>query len=237
MAPPRGTTRTLAFRALDDGRWVSRRARVAAEERWTLQFGFLDEAGPFACTPSEMEAFAAGHLLNEGLARPADIRRVRAHRGTRTVRVLTRGWPREPRPLPRATPRPVKPEEIFARVEEMLQGARLYKAARGVHTSALADGRGLRWLAEDVGKYNTLDKLRGLAFLRGRTTRGLTLLTTGRLTGGMVGKGLRMGAPVMATIGGTTAEGVRLAREGGATLVGYVRGRSLNLYAGWLARR
>ncbi len=230
MAPPRGTTRTLAFRALEDGHWVARRARVAAEERWSLEAGGRRVA-LLACTPSDLEALAVGHLLNEGLARPGDLGRVRVDRRRRVLRVELRGLLRAD-PPPRVAPRPVVPDALFARVEEMLQGARLYKAARGVHTSALAGGHGLRWLAEDVGKYNTLDKLRGLAHLQGRTTRGLLLVTTGRLTGGMVAKGLRMGLPVVATIGGTTAEGVRLARRGGAALVGYVRGTTLNLYAG-----
>ncbi|MEM3086333.1 MAG: formate dehydrogenase accessory sulfurtransferase FdhD [Halobacteria archaeon] len=230
---PRGSTRVLSLRALEDGRWVARRARVATEEAWTVEFGFLNKAGPFFCTPADLEALAVGHLLNEGYCLPADIEMARVHRRLRVVRVRTRRVEHEPsRPLPRVAPRTVTPGAIFKRTEEMLEGARLYKAARGVHTSALADGRGLRWLVEDVGKYNTLDKLRGLAHLQGRPTRGLTLLTTGRLTGGMVSKGLRMGVPVMATIGGTTAEGVRLARAGGAALIGYVRGRSLNLYAG-----
>lgn len=231
MAPPlRGTTHTVSFRALDDGRWVARRARVAVEERWALEAGGR-VAATLACTPADLEALAAGHLLNEGLARPGDISRVEMDRRRHILRVHLRG-PLRADPLPRVASKRAEPAGIFARMEEMLQGAQLYRAARGVHTSALTDDRGLRWLAEDVGKYNALDKLRGLAHLQGRPTRGLLLLTTGRLTGGMVAKGLRMGVPVMATIGGTTAEGVVLARRGGAALAGYVRGRSLNLYAG-----
>ncbi|MBI4361746.1 MAG: formate dehydrogenase accessory sulfurtransferase FdhD, partial [Euryarchaeota archaeon] len=135
----------------------------------------------------------------------------------------------EPLPTLPGGPR-VRPADLHRRMEDLLQGAHIYRAARGVHSSALATPRKILRIAEDIGKYNTLDKLRGWNALRGRP-RATLLLTTGRLTAGMVSKGLRMGTPILATIGGTTAEGVRLARDHNATLVGYLRGDSMNIYS------
>jgi|GEM_PF-6780559 len=69
--------------------------------------------------------------------------------------------------------------KIVELMRELNYQARLYRQSRGVHTSALSDGERLLLLAEDVGRHNTLDKIRGEVLLQGIDTKDRILLTSG----------------------------------------------------------
>jgi FdhD protein len=88
--------------------------------------------------------------------------------------------------------------------------------------------------AEDVGRHNTLDKVRGDCLLRGLDTRGGILLSTGRISSEMLNKAAKMGCPVVASRTSPTSLSVSLARAWNITLVGYLRRGKLLVYAnGW----
>lgn len=110
--------------------------------------------------------------------------------------------------------------------------AALYRTSRGVHTSALAEGDHLLVLAEDVGRHNTLDKIRGECMLANIPTRDRILLTSGRISSEMVTKARKMDVPVVVSRTSPTATSVRLARQWGITLIGYARAPRLRVYAG-----
>jgi len=87
---------------------------------------------------------------------------------------------------------------------------------------------------EDVGRHNTLDKIRGDCFLRGVDTRGGILLTTGRISSEMLNKAAKMGCPIIASRTSPTSLSVRLAQVWNITLVGYLRRGRMLVYAnGW----
>jgi len=87
-------------------------------------------------------------------------------------------------------------------------------------------------VAEDVGRHNTVDKLAGLCLTRGVPTRGLILLTSGRVSSEMLAKAARMGTPVVISRTAPTSLSVEQARAWGITLIGYARGRRFRVYAG-----
>ena len=75
----------------------------------------------------------------------------------------------------------------------------LYRETRGVHTSTLTDGEQILAIAEDVGRHNTLDKIRGDCLLRGIATRDNILLSTGRISSEMMTKAAKMQVPIIAS--------------------------------------
>ncbi len=126
----------------------------------------------------------------------------------------------------------VRPGQLFRRMKELYAAAENYRASRGIHGAALTDGERLLLVAEDVGRHNAVDKVKGEALLRGIATRDRILLSTGRISSEMLLKAARMGVPLVASRTSPTEMAVSLAEQLGITVVGYLRPESLNLYAG-----
>src|SRR5438094_1914878 len=126
----------------------------------------------------------------------------------------------------------VAPETLALRMRELFAAAIHYRASRGIHGAALSDGERLLVVAEDVGRHNAVDKVKGEALMRGIPTEDRVLLSTGRVSSEMLLKAARMGVPLVASRTSPTEMAVALAEQLNVTVCGYVRGDSLNLYAG-----
>lgn len=128
--------------------------------------------------------------------------------------------------------RTVRAAHLFARMDDLYAQAQLYRATRGVHTSALTDGQTLLSLAEDVGRHNTLDKIRGDCLLRGIETRDQILLSTGRISSEMLIKAARMQVPIVVSRTSPTSLALDLARAWNITLIGYLLRDEMRVYCG-----
>ena len=126
----------------------------------------------------------------------------------------------------------VSPAVLGARMKDLFDAAVHYKASRGIHGAALADAGRLLVMAEDVGRHNAVDKVKGEALLRDIASEDRILLSTGRISSEMLLKAARMGVPVVASRTSPTEMAVALAEQLNVTVCGYVRPDSLNLYAG-----
>jgi FdhD protein len=122
--------------------------------------------------------------------------------------------------------------QVSGLMRQLNESAGLYRASRGVHTSALSDGQQLLVLAEDVGRHNTLDKIRGACMLDQLATRDRILISSGRISSEMIAKARKMKAPIVISRTSPTVMSIRLARAWNMTLIGYVRGRQMRVYAG-----
>lgn len=118
---------------------------------------------------------------------------------------------------------------------EMTRQQAAYRAAGGIHAAAVFDtgGRAIV-VCEDIGRHNAVDKAMGYCLLRGITLRDKILVSTGRASYDMVAKGVRLGVPIIASISSPTSLAVELAEALNCTLLGYLRGKALNVYThGW----
>ncbi len=136
------------------------------------------------------------------------------------------------RPAPHFPDLHLTPEQLIARYYEMRATETLYPITRGVHASALCTPDQVLFIAEDVGRHNTLDKLWGMAMQAGISPQGRIIVTTGRISSEMLGKAAKMGVPVIASRTSPTSRSVVLARAWGMTLVGYIRRGGFRVYAG-----
>jgi FdhD protein len=123
------------------------------------------------------------------------------------------------------------PEQVASLLAQLQAHDSLYARARGVHTSALSDGQRLLLITEDIGRHNTLDRLRGECLRRGLDPQGLILLSTGRISSEMINKAVKMGVPLVASRTSPTSLTVALARAWNITLCGYVRRSRMKVYA------
>lgn len=125
--------------------------------------------------------------------------------------------------------------EMLCRLPEKLRGTQaIFGRTGGLHAAALfrEDGE-LLVLREDIGRHNAVDKVIGWALLQGRLPlSGHALLVSGRGGFEIVQKALSAGIPLLASVSAPSSLAVRLARELGLTLVGFLRGRRFIVYAG-----
>jgi FdhD protein len=124
---------------------------------------------------------------------------------------------------------------VLATLPERLREAqRVFSRTGGLHAAGLftADGE-LIAVREDVGRHNAVDKVVGWALLDGRLPlSGRALLVSGRASFELVQKAVLAGIPLLAAVSAPSSLAVDLAEEAGLTLVGFLRGPSMNVYAG-----
>lgn len=128
----------------------------------------------------------------------------------------------------------VSTETLFTLPDQMREAQRLFAKTGGLHAAALftADGE-LVCLREDVGRHNAVDKVLGWALRAGRLPlREHVLAVSGRASFELVQKTVAGGIPVLAAVSAPSSLAVSLAAESGLTLVGFLRGRTANVYCG-----
>src|SRR3989454_12277179 len=71
----------------------------------------------------------------------------------------------------------VRPADLANGMKQLFQAATQYQRSRGIHGAALSDGTRLLVVAEDVGRHNAVDKVKGQALLEGIPTADRILLS------------------------------------------------------------
>jgi len=205
------------------------------------------------CSPLQLEALIVGYLwMEKVIADLADVKQLDVSPvdgradvvlagpvELPTERILTSGcgggitFRIDHRLFPRLhSSLKIRPERLSLRMKDLFNAAVHYKLSRGIHGAALSDGERLLVVAEDVGRHNAVDKVKGEAMLRGIPTDDRLLLSTGRISSEMLLKAARMGVPLVASRTSPTEMAVALAEQLGVTVCGYVRAEGFNLYAG-----
>lgn len=124
-------------------------------------------------------------------------------------------------------------DAITRAVGQLKEVGRIWHRTGGAHTSIVCNDKGeILFFCEDVGRACSVDKVVGKALMNGTDLSRCALVTTGRLASTMVSKAVNAGFPLVASKGATVREAVELAQEAGITLVAFVRGKNLYVYAG-----
>ena len=123
--------------------------------------------------------------------------------------------------------------DLLATLPDRLREAQAtFDKTGGLHAAALFDAGGaLLVLREDVGRHNAVDKVVGWALREGRLPlAGHVLLVSGRASFELTQKAWMAGVPLLAAVSAPSSLAADLADEAGMTLVGFLRGTSMNVY-------
>jgi FdhD protein len=116
-------------------------------------------------------------------------------------------------------------------IQELNRRSRVFKETGGTHSALLLERDGeVVQFAEDVGRHNAVDKVLGSGLKAGVDFSKCILVVSGRLSAEMVLKAARAGVPVVGSISAPLQSGIRVAEAAGLTLVGFIRGRRMNVY-------
>jgi len=125
----------------------------------------------------------------------------------------------------------VEAKVISESVNRLNTLAQRFRETGGVHVAALYSASGeLVTLSEDVGRHNAVDKVVGAGTAKKLNFENLFLALSGRLTGDIVLKAARIGIPIVASMAAAIDSGVEAAQLTGITLIGFVRGKRMNVY-------
>jgi FdhD protein len=226
--------------------------RIPIEAPIAIEYNGIGYAVMMA-TPADLEAYAIGLTLAEGIARADEIEDIDVHpiEGGWIVRVtlpparldavIERARTRVSesscglcgiesieqvlRPLPPVTARIATSREAIAAALAALADHQPLSAATGaVHAAAFCTPDGCIVAArEDVGRHNALDKLIGALALEGIDPKGGFILLSARCSYELVEKTVRAGCPMLVTISAPTSLAVERASAAGLTLVALAR--------------
>lgn len=126
----------------------------------------------------------------------------------------------------------VSPALITSLPAKLRSAQETFSQTGGLHASAIFNEQGeMVVLREDVGRHNALDKVLGhglqnnlLPFSRH------ILLVSGRVSFELMQKALAAGVPIVAAISAPSSLAVEFAQTSGQTLVGFLRGQTMNVY-------
>lgn len=125
----------------------------------------------------------------------------------------------------------ISAEKIIGLMNSFQKGSVAFRETGGVHSVALSDNNNILVFNEDIGRHNALDKAIGAALIKGLNIQDLIVLTSGRVSSEIVLKVERIGAAFLISRSAPTNQAVKLAKKLNLTLVGFVRGKRMNVYS------
>ncbi len=242
--------------------FLTRCMEISGEERKELELDVVSEESiklvldgrhlvTLLALPRELRELAAGFLVCEGVLKGiGDIRSIQVQEGTvfceSTIDANGLELWKEVRSSgcigikssfegiePISSSVRMEKEVLLNAIEQIKERGKLWRRTGGTHSSLICTSEGeIVSFCEDVSRACSVDKAIGAALLSGRDLSDCALVTTGRLSGGMVAKAARAGIPIVVSKAAPLSTGVELSKRIGMTLVAFVRRPNLYVYSG-----
>jgi FdhD protein len=124
-------------------------------------------------------------------------------------------------------------ETLTALPDRMRAAQQTFSQTGGLHAAAIFDLQGnLLILREDAGRHNAVDKVLGWGFLKNKLPfESHVLLVSGRASFEILQKALAARIPIIAAVSAPSSLAVEFAQESNQTLIGFLRGKTFNVYS------
>jgi FdhD protein len=135
-------------------------------------------------------------------------------------------------PYPKDPGLKVAAELVLSAPTRLREHQRAFDQTGGLHAAGLLGlNSEMVCVREDVGRHNAVDKVIGWAIeQRLLPLRYMILAVSGRASFELTQKAVLAGIPMLAAVSAPSSLAAELAEEAGLTLVGFVRGQTMNVY-------
>lgn len=217
---PAAAPREEAINRYRDGLWEQCGDIVSREVPVLVHTDFAPPKRLWAW-PCDLPDLALGHVLLDmgGMGRAASVEPL-----AETEFRVSLGEPLCPAELPAPS---VPAQELLDAMALFMGGEGLWDDTGCFHRAGILDVGSMRILhrTEDIGRHNCLDRLAGWASRNNVVCSGAVMLVSARVTASLCAKALRAGFRFIVSRSAVTTASVDMAREHGATLVGFARDR------------
>jgi FdhD protein len=197
-------------------------------------------------SPSDLEAHALGYVVTEGVVKPEEVKSVERQGNKIIVRTSMkksipyeavhknllygrRDWRKIP--LVSSTLK-VTPALIMQCAQKIPEQSESWRKTGGIHCSILFDQQGkVIKAAEDIGRWNTVDKIVGYALLHCIPLTQTILGCSGRQPEGMVLKAAQAQISIVVSKAAVIDRGIEAAERLGVTLIGFARENRFTIYS------
>ncbi len=209
------------------------------------------------CSPGELNYLACGFLLSEGIIRGRDdVKSINAGKNNNYINIELQKGVEVNRDIPgkriissgcgggggfyslqdieNCKPLDsdirINKDDVLSLMRELDKKSVLFRDTGGVHSAALAASGGIEVFSEDIGRHNAVDKIFGKCLLNSISTEDRIILTSGRISSEILIKVVKRGVSVIVSRSAPTDMAVKLAKKLKVTLVGFARGKRMNVY-------
>jgi FdhD protein len=210
------------------------------------------------CSPSDLDMLGLGFLLSEELIYSMDnVESISLSEDSSTLNIyvkgnaklaekliarrdVTSGCGRNSTPSDMLKANNLQPissdmrlsaDSVIRFSNEFQSMSTLFKSTGGTHAAALCDKDNILIFKEDIGRHNAVDKIFGECLLNEIQTNDKIILSSGRISSEMLIKAAKRGIPIVVSRSAPTSMALELAEKAGITLVGFARGRRMNIYS------
>ncbi len=223
----------------------------------TVQINLNDtELATLLCSPYDIRELGTGFLFTEGFIDSIDelidveekglslyfsIDPEKFAKETRVQRYITSGCGRgvafalarkSLKLKDRVTSRGFKisAEQTFKLMADFQKGSEIFKTTGGVHSASICSPSERLLFSEDIGRHNAVDRVIGAALLKRIPFEDKLLLSSGRVSSEIARKVAFAEIPILISRSAPTDTALNIADELGLTVIGFARGRKMNVY-------
>jgi len=125
----------------------------------------------------------------------------------------------------------VSTNQALKLIKKLQEKAELFKKTGGSHSSALCNLEDILIFNEDIGRHNAVDKIVGEAVIKGLVLTDKLLVSSGRISSEILLKVAKLRLPILISRAAPTSLTVEMAEQLGITLIGFARGKRMNIYS------
>lgn len=121
-------------------------------------------------------------------------------------------------------------DQCFHLMQLMQESSYDFQISGGVHNAALCTADQLVMSRSDIGRHNALDKIYGHCFQHRISLKDKVIAFSGRVSSEVLLKVSKVGVGIVLSKSAPTTLALELAHDLGITVIGFIRGKSLNVY-------